>query len=294
MSARHFLRQVLRPTVAKNQNANGSRRQRISRFEQLEHRALLAAGIGNFLPLGEPGPGGRIDSISIQPGDSSRILVGGDVLGATLSTDGGASWNNDHTGWESILIGDFTWDPSQATNPQKVWAGTASGPHFSSDAGETWELRRNGIAQAEVNSGKGEYAWTAPIEKVLYDPNNNNRVLAFEGDHRRFPPDGSGTIPNAFDGKIWTTTNEGLNWSEWAHPAPGGNIVDAEYGGGNGNTMYIAVYGQGLFRSYSDGAAGTWTPINNGITIGDAGNINVMGIATHPYRDDVLWAVTED
>ena len=295
MAARGFLSRVFSASKPVTRRRPKTVRKRIVCLESLERRTLLAAGISDFVPVGEPGPGGRIDSISIQPGNSSRILVGGDIMGATLSIDGGATWNNQHEGWENYSIGDFTWDPQQPVNPQTVWAGTAAGPHVSYDAGVTWELKRNGMAPIEISEGRNDYQYTAPIEKILYDPNDPTRLFAFEGDHRRYVPDEySNDYYNAFDGVIWTSIDGGDSWSEWSTPVAGGNIVDAEYGGASGNTMYVVVYGKGIYRSFNDGAAGSWTPVNNGLTTVDGGRINVMSIAVHPTADNIAWAVTED
>jgi hypothetical protein len=92
-------------------------------------------------PLREPGCGGWVTSLVVSPFDSSRLLVGGDLLGIGVSTDRGDSWRP-ALGLGSWEICDFTWHP---TDPEVVWVGTYSGPHVSHDGGLTWQERRKGF-----------------------------------------------------------------------------------------------------------------------------------------------------
>lgn len=70
----------------------------------------------NWRPSNEPGTGGRIDSTSVSPYDSNHVLVGGDILGARVSTDQANGWSVT-SGWLNYEIADFTWDPN---NPKAV------------------------------------------------------------------------------------------------------------------------------------------------------------------------------
>lgn len=128
----------------------------------------------NWQPLNEPGNGGRITDIAISPIDNNHILIAGDMLGIAYSNDGGTSWQATF-GFESYEIGAITFHPS---NSQIVWAGTMSGPYKSEDGGQNWEWKRNGMPP--INN----WSYSCPVEKILFDPSNTNRLLAFGGSKR--------------------------------------------------------------------------------------------------------------
>ena len=250
-------------------------------LEPLEARQLMAADVSAFSPLGEIGAGGRIDSISVQPGDSGRVLIGGDLLGVGLSTDGGSSWSGDYRGFENYHISDFTWD---ANNPGHVWVGTLGGPHFSADYGQTWEARRDGLpAQLGGN-------FSAPIEKILIDPVNPARLLAIEGDHRdilvnRASFTYSGNVRISVDGgETWEgslTSNIGSNV----------NLVDAEFA--NDTRVVLAAHDDAVYISEQSGSAGTWVrkPFNVPQLTSAP---QITSIAVHPSNADTIWATVLD
>src|SRR4051812_18370950 len=74
-------------------------------------------------PLREPGSGGWITSFRISPHDSRRMILGGDMLGAAVSLDGGQSWGST-VGFRSWEINDATFHPK---DPNIVWIGTLMG-----------------------------------------------------------------------------------------------------------------------------------------------------------------------
>jgi hypothetical protein len=45
-----------------------------------------------WTPLYEPGCGGWLTSVAVSPHNPRHVLLGGDMLGIGLSTDGGDSW----------------------------------------------------------------------------------------------------------------------------------------------------------------------------------------------------------
>jgi len=163
-----------------------------------------SAADGNAAPtlqwqaLYEPGCGGWVTSVSVSPYDSSRVLVGGDMLGIGLSEDGGNTWQSTF-GFKSWEIADFTWHPK---DPRVVWVGTMSGPYVSSDAGRNWEPRRTGLPP--VN-----WYYTAPIQKVLFDPNEATHLLAFGGSHRGWASPGA-----PLWGAVWDSRDNGNSWRQ--------------------------------------------------------------------------------
>ncbi len=162
--------------------------------------AMAAAAFASpihWTPMGEPGSGGAIVSVGIDPRNSDRILIGGDMLGVGRSVDGGKSWQA-ATGFSCFEDGSFTWHP---TEPDTVWVGTMSGPYVSHDGGSTWTCKRDGMP-APAGFGR-----SAPIEKVLFDPESPGRVLAIGGSSRHWD-----CGPHPAWGAVWESTDDGQHW----------------------------------------------------------------------------------
>ena len=243
--------------------------------EPLERRELLATGISLFQSTTIVGSGGRMDAISVQPGNSDSVLISGDMLSVGFSRDGGQSWDGRHDGIENYQAADFTWDPDTT---DRVWMGTLGGPHVSDDAGETWRLARVGMP------ARSNGQLTAPVEKILFDPNDvgGDRLLAFEGDHREF-----GSAEGQHNGRVWISQDDGATWSESYVVAAGGNITDAEYLGDSGSRLMATVANQGVFVSDDDGV--TWTARN----IGLPDNLDALSVASHPTDENIAWVAIE-
>jgi hypothetical protein len=216
-------------------------------------------------PMGEPGSGGAQTSVAVSPWSSNRVLLGGDMLGAGLSENRGLSWQAT-TGFRSWEIADFTFHPMR---PNEVWAGTMSGPYVSMNGGKTWLERRAGFPEP------GSWFYSAPIQAVLFDPGNSQRLLAFGGSHRRWESPGQPQW-----GAVWESTDGGANWSKISTVADGRNIVSVAWA--SNGVVYAAADGRGVWRSDDRGAS--WRECAS------PGNPNVNSIALHPKNPDVLWA----
>ena len=255
--------------------------------ESLENRRLLASSSPlQWQPLGEPGSGGRIDAVAVSPHDSARVLVAGDILGSGLSTDAGRTWGPTF-GWQSWEHSSFAFHPS---DPNVVWAATASGPHESTDGGRTWTPRRVGLP---ASTG---YGYPAAVETIIFDAGDPARktLIAFGGDHRQFKDSGNpDQVPNY--GKIWRSQDAGRSWSlhgtvpTGSTTAAGNNVMAATYGAGSHETLWAAVADSGVFRSSDDGGTGTWQRRSNGLPALGNG-VRVTGLAAHPTNANVLFA----
>lgn len=222
-------------------------------------------------PLCEPGSGGWLTSIAVSPHNPKHVLLGGDMLGIGLSADGGDSWRSTY-GLPSWEIADFTFHPS---NPRIVWVGTMSGPCLSEDGGRNWRLMRNGFPP----TSDGHYS--APIQKVLVNPQNPQHLMAFGGSHRQWHSPGQ-----PLWGAVWESRNGGRVWqrigtvgAQTEQSQAGGNIVAVE---GSFAMLYVAVVGAGVYRSTDGGR--TWHPCNSGLP-----HRQVMDIAVHPRNARKLW-----
>ncbi|MFZ4507585.1 MAG: hypothetical protein ACOYON_07810 [Fimbriimonas sp.] len=220
-------------------------------------------------PLGEPGSGGWVTSLSMSPYDPKRVLIGGDMLGVGLSLDRGESWGAT-SGFRSWEIAEFTWHP---TDPKTVWVGTMSGPYKSEDGGQTWQEKRKGFPEA--SSG----FYSAPIQVVLFDPTDAKRLLAFGGSHREWSSPG-----NPQWGAVWESKDEGNSWSKLSDLKSGAgaglNIVAARY---SGKSIFVAALGEGVHASEDGGK--TWEARNGGLP-----HLRVKGLVANSKNPRQLWA----
>lgn len=216
-------------------------------------------------PLGEPGVGGRVTALAIDPCDPQRLLVGGDLVGVGLSVDGGATWESTF-GLDNAEMARFTFNDAV---PGEVWVGTMGGPYVSSDGGRNWQARRTGMGELR------DIGYSAPIEEVLVDPAAPDRLLAFGGSHREWNSPGTSGW-----GLVWESLDRGATWSAIATVADGTNIVDATWLADG--TLLVAALNRGLFRSVDGGR--TWAPAGAGLPHDD-----VRAIAAHPTDPAVVW-----
>jgi hypothetical protein len=185
--------------------------------------------------------------------------LGGDILGIGLSVDGGDSWKGAY-GLQCFEIADFTWHP---TDPDVVWVGTLGGPYQSTDGGRHWTSRRTGMPAVS------QWTWTVPIQKILYDPNDPARLLAFGGNHHGW----GGAV--AEYGNVYESTNSGGSWSRLATIMAGGDIAAAAFAAGSSTLLYAAVKDYGVCVSDTGGA--TWQLRTNGLPCG-----RVTDLVVHP------------
>lgn len=213
--------------------------------------------------------------VVISPHDPDRVLICGDMLGVALSTDGGDTWQPTF-GFKSWEIGAATWHP---TDPDTVWVGTMSGPYVSHDGGMNWVEKRQGMAP--INGSK----YSSPIERVLFDPDDPQRLLAFGGTMR-------GWKNAARFGDVWASDDGGETWS-WVTvltqdgqsgdpQANGVNIASADFAGGSSSQLYAGTRGGGVMVSEDGGL--TWTARNQGLP-----TRNIRNLVVHPSDPDVLW-----
>ena len=242
-----------------------------------------AADTLRWEPLYEPGVGGAIVSVQVSPHDSKHVVAGGDMLGTGVSFDGGESWRPG-LGLATYEMATATFHPSR-TN--EVWIGSCSGPYKSIDGGRTWGLKRRGMPEPARNR------YTMMIEKVLFDPDDSSRMLAFSGSSRHW-----GSCKGF--GAVWESADGGESWRRtgtvakdgWTSKAvEGANIVRAFWGAipsdaKNSRQVHLVADGAGWFSS-SDGGR-TW---HRRETPGMEGE--VLSVTGHPTDDRVFWVVSK-
>lgn len=212
--------------------------------------------------MGEPNVGGRVTSVWMDPRDASHVLIGGDLLGIGLSRDGRTFTRPIIDGAE---INRFSATPDAST----IWVGTMSGPFASTDGGRTWVSRRQGMPAV------AEDFYSAPVDIVLVDPADPNRLMALGGSHHY---DRNGMVRSEI-GVAWPSTDGGATWGPAVNVAKGANLT----GGAvlADGTMLVTADEQGLFRL----APGTskWEHVV------PAGR-RMYSVTAHPTDPSVAWA----
>ncbi|MBA3937696.1 MAG: hypothetical protein H0X38_09555 [Planctomycetes bacterium] len=222
-------------------------------------------------PLGEPGSGGAITALAVSPHDSRRVLVGGDMLGVGLSVDRGAAWRATFD-LPSYEIADFTFHP---TEPLTVWVGTMSGPCVSHDGGRHWQNRRAGFPPFSWGS------YSAPVQKILFDPQQPRRLVALGGSRRRWhEPDGKSTWA------VWESRDDGEHWVEISRIDGAADVMAAivvASPGPQSGRIFVALHDKGVWESADGGR--TWQSCSSGLS-----DLAVCGLAADPSGHGRLWA----
>lgn len=230
-------------------------------------------------PLNDVGNLGRVAAIEVSPFDSRTIVAGGDVLGVGVTHDGGATWQQTF-GFLNYQDNDITFDP---TDPNTIWIGTLGGPYKSTDGGRHWTLKRDGMPSI------GQITITAPVERVIFDPNNASTLLAVAGNHRHMGYGKAGITPW---GAVWKSTDGGDHWKQIAtiddaavgapDDGTGAMINDIAFAAGSSNVLFACSDELGVYKSTDGGV--TWAKINQGLP-----NTRAWSIAPHPTNPEILW-----
>ncbi len=218
-----------------------------------------------WTPLDEPGVGGRVTDLAIDPANTQHLLVGGDLIGVGVSTDGGTTWGVT-TGLTNPEVGRFTFDP---TDPTHVWVGTMGGPFLSTDGGVSWQEMRTGMPAIDAGN------YSAPVDEILIDPADHTHLLATGGSHREWESPG----PTAF-GAIWESHDGGANWARLSTVGDDVNVVDGVWA--DDGTVLVATLDQGVWRSGDGGR--TWSRSSDGLPA------DTRALVTSAARPGVFWA----
>ena len=237
------------------------------------------------------GPSGGLGyDVRIDPTDKNIMFVTDNPSGVNKSYDAGATWVQRNEGiatrsgpsWDGVPIFSLTIDPN---DPHIVWVGTqfARGIYKSTDGGETWTRKENGVTEGNGLSVRNFGIRPGNSDVVFAGVEISTGILGIEFEKTR--------------GKIYKTEDGGENWRcVWE----GDNLVRfVLFDPTNPNVLYASTgifdreaaneVGVGILKSTDGGE--TWFPINNGIPDSE-GNRFVGFLEMHPTNPQILFAAS--
>ncbi|MBC8249636.1 MAG: DUF1080 domain-containing protein, partial [Anaerolineales bacterium] len=237
------------------------------------------------------GPSGGLGyDVRIHPTDKNIMFVTDNPSGVNKSYDAGTTWVQRNEGiatrsgpsWDGVPVFSLTIDPN---DPNIVWVGTqyARGIYKSTDGGETWTRKDNGVTEGNEISIRNFGVRPGNSDVVFAGVEISTGILGIEFEKTR--------------GKIYKTEDGGENWRcVWE----GDNLVRfVLFDPTNPNVLYASTgifdreaandVGVGILKSIDGGA--TWFPINNGIPDSE-GNRFVGFLEMHPTNPQVLFAAS--
>jgi photosystem II stability/assembly factor-like uncharacterized protein len=246
-------------------------------------------------------PGGLGYDIRYNFGDPNIWYVTDNFAGVHISTDGGRTWHPSNSGippqagtsGDAIPIFSLTVDPH---NPQIIWVGTNPTGHIyrSTDGGQTWEERDNGVTM--------EYGGGLTFRGFTIDPRSSDIVYAMA--ETSDPIIGFAVWGDGTGGAVYRTTDGGETWEViwdggipsslarylWVNPE-NPDILYVSTGifdrgaVGEGDPATDPFGGLGVLRSTDGGQ--TWDILNEGNGLE---NLYLGSLYMHPDDPDILLA----
>ena len=188
-------------------------------------------------PGSRPSVSGRINSIAVDPGNATHILVGSAAGGVWETQDGGDSWHPRTDDQPTLTVGAVVFDPN---DPSIAFAGLGDGNAFwrlgtgllrSTDGGVTWTVRAT-----EPFVGLGFYA-------LVVNTLDSENLLAATAGNLCQSNDGGAT---------WTVRHNRTTWDLSMHLADSADP--------NSTEEVFAACGDGLQRSTDGGH--TWSAVD--------------------------------
>jgi photosystem II stability/assembly factor-like uncharacterized protein len=252
-----------------------------------------------------------IESVIVDPSDTSTVYALTLVDGLFKSSDHGLTWIEIDRGLERALVDSLALD---ASNTSVLYAGTdGSGAFKSTDGGLTWNAINNGL---EKQMGPSDtlcvmgldidpadtsvvYAWTCSGLAKTIDGGMNwkgiDSGLRYYGSATSFAVDPSNASvlyaflpqsPTWEDIGLFKSTDGGLHWTEIsdafaAEEYVGPFVIDPS----NTSTMYAGIGSGGISKSIDGGLS--WHAVNYGLNVKETA---ICSLAVDPTNTSVIYA----
>jgi photosystem II stability/assembly factor-like uncharacterized protein len=202
-----------------------------------------------------PGPPhiAHTKTISVDPRDPRRMLVGVEQGALLSTTDSGQTWREIDSYWrpDDRWYRDVHQLVRRPSKPDEIFMTSGMGFYHSDDGGETWE-HRTGL----------EWRIGYP-DQLLFSP-HDDRVVYMAG--ARHQP-GDWRRDNSADAIVVKSTDAGLTWQEQGSglPAPMKHNIEAMTMAGypGGYVLFAGDTGGNVYASEDEAA--TWTLIASGL-----------------------------
>ncbi|TAL67785.1 MAG: hypothetical protein EPN82_13165 [Bacteroidetes bacterium] len=247
------------------------------------YKSTDAGTTWNFLALRNVG---TFSKVFVHPKNSNFIVAGGCYKGQGFykSTDGGATWNKTF----DKNVTDVTIDPN---DENRIFIGvTSEGVYYSSDAGDTWELRSTGF---ETGIGRVSVQLAPSSPETLYalmdiggigtiyksTNSGTNWSISYKGQASFFNDQGwydnyicvhptNENIALAGGIDIYRTSDGGQSWTNVTSGYTGGAVhVDQHHAAFNPLNPNIVYAGNDGGMYYSSNAGYSWSEINNNLQV---------------------------
>ncbi len=192
--------------------------------------------------------GGFVVNMVTSPTNSKIIYAGTWGNGVFKSMDGGLTWVKTSNGLGDLYINSLAIDPQ---NANILYAGTYNDEIYkTTNAGETWSHSSQGVQDGAI------------IYTIAIDPYNPD--IIYIGTRGKFVVD-----PPPWNGIVYRSKNEGINWTPVLENVGGSNQQDWAYdivvNPKNHCMVFVAMHEYGVYRSLNCGDS--WESMNgNGLT----------------------------
>ncbi|MFK8183372.1 MAG: hypothetical protein AB8B99_08355 [Phormidesmis sp.] len=220
-----------------------------------------------------PGAGGQVQDVVLDPHDDNHAFVLSDVDGLYQTRDGGNQWDYSSRGLAGTNTLTLAYDP---VNKNRIYLGTTVGLHVSDNGGEAWTLhptvRRSANADLLTKTGRTE---ELAIGSLVVDPENHQQVIAGVGNKRDSTLNRSAVFRSTDGGSTFEVVRFGPNSGQ------NKSILQLAYDPAQ-QVVFAATAEGGLWRGDSFGAR--WSPVRSPANVTG----RVEGVAVAP--DGTLYA----
>ena len=255
-------------------------------FKKLLMGAVIAGAIATFIITSHPasaqnweslnpGAGGQIQDVVLDPLNRDRAFVLSDVDGLYHTLDGGSSWIYASRGLAGTNTLSLAYDPK---NADRVYLGTTVGLHTSRNGGRSWQLHSDTSRRTHPELlTKTGFDEELAIGSVLVDATNHQQVIAGVGNKRDSTLTQAAVFRSADGGSTFSAVRFGPVSEQDK------SILQLAQDPTR-QTIFAATAAGGLWRGDRFGAPGQWSQVTNP----ESTSTRVEGVAVAP--DGTLYA----
>ena len=235
------------------------------------------------LPGGITVCSGRVTAIAVDPGQPSRIYVGGALGGVWKSTDAGLDWTSLTDDQPSLAVGSIAVDPSGS-----LYVGTGEGNRGctayygagllkSMDGGNTW-----------VQLGASTFGRSS-LNKIVVSPDSPNIVMASTSQgFSNSPTFSCGLVDPLVPFGLYVSLDAGNSW-RLAMPSSRGTAGDIAVDPFNTSQVYAAVEGT-VYLSRDKGVS--WEALSTGLP--PPNSVGRVALSVSASSSGTLYAALQD